>query len=112
MEPEVLLATEVWAQRSWNLHAAIGLLVCFQERQHDAWRGDGGIAEGVHEPDLSILIAVADIRPAGLPVVKVRARMRLTIPVLAWQPAFKVVHTPVTIAPINCADVPDATGPF
>src|SRR2546421_2577642 len=112
MGPEVLLATEVWAQCSWNLHAAIGLLVCFQERQHDARRGDSGIVECVHEPDLSILIAVADIRPAGLPVVKVRARMRLTIPVLAWQPAFKVVHTHFTIAHITCADVHDAIGQF
>src|SRR2546430_15325127 len=101
MGPEVLLATEVWAQCSWNFHAAIGLLVCFQERQHDAWRGDSGIFECVHEPDLSILIAVADIRPAGLPVVKKRAGKLLTIPVLAWHPAFKVDLNHFTIDHIN-----------
>src|SRR5438552_13703784 len=93
MGPEVLLATEVWAQCSWNLHAAIGLLVCFQERQHDASRGDRGLVECAHEPDLSILIAVADIRPAGLPFVQAGARMGVRMPVLAWMRACKAINT-------------------
>src|SRR5437588_7346557 len=107
---EVLLTTQEWAQSGWNLHGTIGLLVNFHQGQHDTRRSKGSVVESVNKLHLAFFVAVAHIDAAGLPVVKVRARMRLTVSIFAWQPAFQVVHAHLAIAHISCADVDHTIG--
>ena len=47
--PDVLLASHIGAHGCWDAHAAIGLLVNFEQGQQDAWRGQGGVIERVDE---------------------------------------------------------------
>ncbi len=63
MRLDVLLTTDIGTQRLWNAHAAICLLMRFQQGDQDARRGDGCVVERVHELDLAILVTVTDIRP-------------------------------------------------
>src|SRR6266567_101345 len=107
---EVLLTTQEWAQSGWNLHAAIGLLVNFHQGQHDTRRSKGSVVERVNKLHFAFFVAVAYIDTAGLPVVKVRAGMCLTVSIFAWQPAFQVVHAHLAIAHISCADIDHTIG--
>src|SRR5262249_14388293 len=52
-------------------------------------------------------ITIANIRAAGLPIVEVRARMGLTIALLAWDPAFEIIHTNLAITHIPRTDFDD-----
>src|SRR5947209_16108264 len=107
---EVLLTTQERAQSGWNLHGAIGLLVNFHQGQHDTRRSKGSVVERVNKLHLAFFVAVAYIDTAGLPVVKVRAGMCLTVSIFAWQPAFQVVHAHLAIAHISCADIDHTIG--
>ena len=66
----------------------------------------------MYEPDLAVLVAVADIDAAGLPVVEVRTRMGFAVASLAGDPAFQVVHADFAVAHIAGADVHHAIGQF
>src|SRR5947209_9690641 len=112
MRPKELLATQVWAQGSGNFHAATWLLVYFKQGQHNAWRGDGGVVEGMHKFDFAFLVTIAQVGTARLPVVQVRARMRLAVAIFARQPAFQVVHAHFAVAHVTCADADHAVGQF
>src|SRR5947209_19588913 len=83
---DIFLSTHKRAQRLWNADAPVGLLVGLEQRNQDAWRGDGGVVECMHELDLAFLVAIANIHTTGLPVVEVRTRMRLAITALARYP--------------------------
>src|SRR6266480_5878032 len=81
--PDILLPTHEWPQRLWNTHTAICLLVNLEQRQQDAWRSNGCVVQRMHKLYFAILVTITNIHPACLPLVKVRARMRLAIPAFA-----------------------------
>src|SRR5438034_10819599 len=93
MRLEEFLAAKVWAEGCWNANAAVGLLVCLHERQHDTGRGDSCVVERMWELHLALFVAIADIGGAGLRVVQVRARVRRTVTCFARELAFKLMHT-------------------
>ena len=112
MRLEEFLAAKVWAEGCWDANAAVGLLVCLHERQHDTGRGDGCVVERMWELHLALFVAIADIGAAGLPIVQVRARVRLTVSVFAREPAFKVIHAYFAIAHVAGADIDHTIGQF
>src|ERR1700680_3019740 len=75
----VFLPSHVGPQRLWNAHTAVGLLVNLEEGQQDARRCNRGVVQRMYEPNLAVLVTVADIDAAGLPVVEVRTRMGFAI---------------------------------
>src|SRR4051812_22297867 len=56
---EVLLTTQVRTQGRRNIHAAIRLLVHFQQGQHNTWRSNSCIVERMDKLNFAILIAIA-----------------------------------------------------
>src|SRR5438552_5317825 len=72
------LRAHVWPQRLGNRHAAVSLLIIFQDRQPGPADGQPAAIEGVHKLRFfRALRPVTDIRPPRLKRLKIRAGRNL-----------------------------------
>src|SRR5579875_557014 len=110
--PNIFLSAHVGLEGGRDTDAAVGLLVRLEERDHDAGRGDSRVVERMHEFHLAIFVAVADVGPAGLPVMEVRTRVRLAVASLAGHPAFDIRHLYLAVAHVTGADIDDTIRNF
>src|SRR5579863_1609329 len=109
---DVLLAAHVRAQGCRDAHAAVELLVNLEQGQQDTRRGNGGVVQCMHKLHLAVLIAIADVDAAGLPLVEVRTRVGFAVAALAGYPAFQVVHAHFAVTHVTRADVDHAVRQF
>src|SRR6266511_3654014 len=86
-----LLPAEVRPQRLRYEDAPVRLLVLLEDRDHRSADRDARAVEGVSEPRLPALAAVAHADPPRLEVLAVRDRRDLSIGVLARAPHLEVV---------------------
>ena len=100
------LAAEIRPQLDRNINRTVRILVIFNKRNQSAGRCDAGIVQCMNIFNFAVgIVAIAQIRPAGLPISDVGAGMGFTITVLRRNPGLQVILTIFRRTHITGADI-------
>ena len=82
---------QIRAQRLGYQHAAVRLLIRFNQRYEKASERGAGAVEQVRELVVPVGVLVAEVHPAGLKLIGVRATRHFEVGVLAGRPDLDIV---------------------